>query len=291
MNARRRRNLLLLSLLIIGIGAPGWLIYRQARQARLDSALIAAAKAIDVPAVTTLLAQGADANARDVPAEKVSFWRLLLDRLRGRRPAYEKAPTALLVAVDSATPASSAKLSRIVNALLAHGANPNVQGEYEYTTLMWVASSGDNVNVANLLAHGADVRARDDDGRDALESAVQEEKADIGVVRMLQDAGADLHNRDSSGATALMIAMGNHHPDIVSLLIARGADVNASDNDGDTPLMYAALADLIEEARLLLRRGANVNVKDNSGNTSLSLARANKDDAMARLLLRAGAKR
>jgi hypothetical protein len=79
--------LLFAGVLIVSGSLPGWISWREVRQHRLNQALVAAARHHQTQAVIQLLAQGADANARDMGANPVSVWRLILDRLRGVPPS------------------------------------------------------------------------------------------------------------------------------------------------------------------------------------------------------------
>src|SRR5690349_12697348 len=138
---RRRHNwiatLLLLALLV---GGMGWLIYAPVRQERLNRALIAAIKKNDTKVALALLADGADPNAREVPPQHLSFWRLLWDRLRGKRFAPSTAPTALLVACalrgeeDTRRPPAFDN-GPMVQALLEHGAKIDAKDEQGRTPL------------------------------------------------------------------------------------------------------------------------------------------------------------
>jgi ankyrin repeat protein len=59
------------------------------------------------------------------------------------------------------------------------------------------------------------------------------------VVGILIKNGADIHQKDYDGWTALMKASFRGHKEVVEFLIQKGADVNAKSVTGDTALIIA----------------------------------------------------
>jgi type IV protein arginine methyltransferase len=75
------------------------------------------------------------------------------------------------------------------------------------------------------------------------------------VVELLK-AGADAaFQRDSDGASALMLAAKNGHCTVLSLLLEDGAPWNAIDKQGHCAGDYAVNAEQTEAAELLLEAG------------------------------------
>src|SRR5262249_48218336 len=115
--------------------------------------------------------------------------------------------------------------SSMVNRLLKARANPNAAAWAGETAFMKCARAGNLDAVKSLLAHGAEVNAKE--------------------------------NREEQ--TALMWAAAEKHPEVVRALIDHGANVNAHSKSGFTPLMFAAQQGDIDSARILLAAGAKMN--------------------------------
>jgi ankyrin repeat protein len=63
-------------------------------------------------------------------------------------------------------------------------------------------------------------------------------------VQVLLAAGADVEVKDNNGRTSVMYASRNGRKEVVQVLLAAGADVEVKDNDGWTALMWASLRGL-----------------------------------------------
>ncbi len=136
--------------------------------------------------------------------------------------------------------------------------------------LMSAAGRGDLVAVNTLIAHGADVNAKDGNGQTALYWATTGGHTD--VMQTLLAHGADVNAKNISGQTALEVAAQLGHNDVVKTLLARGADVNAQDEFGYTALEVAAQFGHNDVVKTLLAHGADVHAKDKSGYTALKQA-------------------
>jgi ankyrin repeat protein len=90
------------------------------------------------------------------------------------------------------------------------------------TVLMWTARSGYAVETKRLLAMGAQVNARDGEGKTALIWAVVQNTTGCEIPRLLLAAGADPQIRDEAKKTALDYAVGD---DLRTLLRTSGEQV------------------------------------------------------------------
>ena len=109
-------------------------------------------------------------------------------------------------------------------------------------------------------------------------------------MRALLLAGADLHVRDTRGATALMHAAGyRDNLALIELLVDAGIDLEAQDDDDWSALLWAAaLSTTPEVVELLHDLGANASHANHAGETAWDLVQDNRalQGTSAYLLLR-----
>ncbi len=92
---------------------------------------------------------------------------------------------------------------------------------------------------------------------------------DVALVRQLVADGADLRARDGRGRTALMAATYQNHVESAGLLIKAGADVNAQDAMQNSPLLLAGASGYLEILKLTLAAGPDFTVYNRFGGTAL----------------------
>ena len=156
--------------------------------------------------------------------------------------------------------------------------------ERGWTRLHSAAFRGNTQEIGQLVANGADVLARTNDGDTALYWAVYKQQK--GAVVLLLSSGADVNARNRGGDTALHAAAGNGNREIAETLLDYGANVDIQDEIGYTPLHSAAYRGHADVAALLCERGANVLLREHRGQTALLIATGRRHTDVFETLLR-----
>ncbi|OXU28916.1 hypothetical protein TSAR_006805 [Trichomalopsis sarcophagae] len=146
----------------------------------------------------------------------------------------------------------------ILELLLNHGGDVNLELEGDYTALS-IAILRRHFDIAEMLIkQGADVNYRGRSGKSPLQFAVKSKQ--IEMVQLLLRNGADVKSRTEHGVTALHIAVERKLEDVVELLLKNGSDVNAKTRTGVTPLHCAAVKGQTEITEMILRYGGDPSV-------------------------------
>jgi ankyrin repeat protein len=254
-----------------GMGVALFLFAGQREAKPITADLVTAIRNADAQAVSKLLDDGADVNARDAegntPLILASFYaglecvELLIEKGADVNMANKAGATAL---VRAATNYEKTRL------LVAAGAKVRVRTALGNTPLLLAARrAGNSRTVQMLLERDADATERNKAGISPILSSAA--SGDIETVRLLLDAGAkadyfpksnDLRAAAFAGLrTPLMWAAYYDDVRMIRLLLEHGADPNHSTYFGN-PLSQACWSDSVEAAKLLIARGANVNARD-----------------------------
>ena len=123
------------------------------------------------------------------------------------------------------------------------------------TRLHKAAEEGQKETAELLIARGADVNAKDEDGDTPLDWAISYKRTEI--ADLLRKHGGKAKAPDIS----IYRAAGLGNIEAVKQHLAAGTDVNAK-AAGETPLHLAAMEGHKAVAELLIVKGTNVNAKD-----------------------------
>ena len=259
---KHRSVLLLTTMLVLALCAGGeaWLRVQRQQYAR-NRQLIAALVRDDTQFALALVNAGADPDTRSSPPPAPTLPILFARFLRHTPPPVNDSSTALQLAcgllveeeqgLDTPFPPTRED-ARLVQAMLAHGANVNAVQSDKATALHFAARDGRLRTVEMLLHYGANVNARNTAGWTPLMEAAMTPTAN--VTRLLLARGANVNAQNSVGETPLYVAVGyGRAASTVSELMTHGADPNLRAQDGETPLLLSEGGGSRELVRLLTR--------------------------------------
>jgi ankyrin repeat protein len=191
----------------------------------------------------------------------------------------------------------------IAQFLLERGAEPGATNDAGAAALMLAALGATDLSLFDLLlAHHAEINARDQDGRTALFYAATARFSEAGgffgkpeAVEALLARKADLNIRDQQGDTVFLFNA-RQRPNltdaplkIARVLLANGSDINATNRNGETALMIAAAGNSQDLVRLLIESRADLNMTNKTGDSALGLAIQDANTNLGELLTSKGA--
>ena len=269
--------------------------------------MLFAAQQGDIESARMLIAAGVGVNREGqdqaplmiaINSGQVPFALFLLEQRAGANVSTRDGETALHAAISiggrrtgfdpDAVVTEPKDKPALIKSLLEHGANPNARAlrvTLRSETAAGIGSSAkdaDNFGVA---------RSR----RGATPFWVAAENADITIMRLLLDAGADPALIPDDKTTPLMAAAGLGHGgdryerfwsagralEAVTFLVQHGADVNAANEAGFTALHGTAFVGADGAAEYLVQHGANPNAQDFLNRTPYRIAEGHKGGGMS----------
>ncbi|KAI7065932.1 hypothetical protein KC327_g11264 [Hortaea werneckii] len=183
--------------------------------------------------------------------------------------------------------ASYLGLPKVVEELLARGADVNARGG-KYGNALQAASFMGHIHLAELLlARGADISAQGGMYNNALQAASSIGHKDL--VELLLAKGMDINAQGGLCGTALQAASRKGYLGLVGLVLERGANVNAAGGFHGSALQAACFNGYLGLVELLLKKGADVNAKGGECGSALEAASVRGHNEIVELLIKRGA--
>lgn len=138
-------------------------------------------------------------------------------------------------------------------------------------SLLEAVAKGEFAVAEKLVADGADINERNDDGITPLILAAY--AGQVGTIAWLLERGADPNLQNDDNETCLISGMAAENADeVIPILLKAGADPNLRDTLNRTPLIWAAAEGHIGAANALIAAGTDLSVKDEGNASALTAA-------------------
>lgn len=178
---------------------------------------------------------------------------------------------------------ASFPLPQVLERLVVQGHNIEGSGSDGETPLIRSARLGHAENIRTLLRRGADITAADVTGETSIERATLPGNA-CAVKALIVDGNADVNIiTGSTGWSLLMSAVSSGSIETVRLLIEAGADLHAQTSWGETALSLASIIGREAIANLLIDAGAILPLNRASRRATLQAAKRGLTTLASRL--------
>ena len=218
----------------------------------------------------------------EIPFPRVRMLRRLLELGADVNPEVPDTPTPLTVAVR-------VKDLEAIEFLLDHGAKAH-DPDQRVITALEAAIRADFVPATKLLLrHGMPDKS---ESMQPLNIVAVTSYHSVEMLKLLLDAGADIHAEDSDGHTPLINAVtARHHDklDKIRILLEYGAPINQPGGCRGAALTHAISPPDIEATKLLLDYGADIHMFTPDGQNCLHDAIKGRNIPILKLLLECGA--
>ncbi|CAJ1346703.1 unnamed protein product [Effrenium voratum] len=191
--------------------------------------------------------------------------------------------------LDNVAEAARLQHTHLVAELLAAGKDVDAKDEHGNTALHWSCLLGLESLTSLLLAHDARTDIANESGSFAVHAAAQ--GRNVSALKMLC-SDKDRHTgpevfvlRDAQGCTAFLLAAKVNDASLMEWLYLQGVSLEQRDLQGRTAVMLACQQGNIRTLQYLISCGASLLERDNDGRNALHLACADGRQEVLKMLL------
>lgn len=171
--------------------------------------------------------------------------------------------------------------SRVGNLILVHlliqaGANVDVTNNQLSTPLMAAVECGKNSVISYLIKVGASAEIKGEYGMNALHIAAKNSNSHA-VKALIKSPKVNINSQDNGGYTALSYLTEFAQLSLVQMLLDAGADPNIQDTEGNVCLHWAAFSGDVSMVEVFIDLTPNMDVPNENFDTPLHIA-AKKDN-------------
>ncbi len=180
-------------------------------------------------------------------------------------------------------------LTDLMAILISNKADCDSATKYGSTPLFFAVERGTFPAVELLIKAGANLNARDSSNTTPLMNAVFSDRFEIADYLIIKYPStlSSLNIKEKNKLLLVSAEKGNVR--IIEKLIKTGTDINAAETSGNTALHLAVIRANFEVAKALLKFGADVNRRNNMGRTALHFAAEAGKQEMIEILKQQGA--
>lgn len=174
----------------------------------------------------------------------------------------------------------------LVALLVDNNADINIQDKLGRAPIFDAVCENNGKMINALAINGMFVDTTDNHGTTPLMIAVEDQSRQESFIALI-NLGADVNAKDNNGKNALMRAIEHENNAMMDMLFKSGIDIDAIDRNFMTAVHHCAKMGNREALRILISKGADIFCRDKKGRTAIDIAKQYKNYGCAEILTKA----
>ncbi len=174
----------------------------------------------------------------------------------------------------------------LVALLVDNNADINIQDKLGRTPIFDAVCENNGKMINALAINGISVDTTDNHGTTPLMIAVEDQSRQESFIALI-NLGADVNAKDNNGKNALIRAIEHDNNAMMDMLFKSGIDIDATDRNFMTAVHHCAKMGNREALRILISKGADIFGFDRKGRRAVDIANQYKNFGCAQILEKA----